>query len=309
MPTRLLPPATPTHARMCTWAHACTHTHTYRPSGSLPHQMACLAPRDPFWGEGLPTSLTSNMPPSRPQAGCSALRSHAIPNIDLRRFSPLAHRRGDTPQHWGRGWVGRGEWLQEAPEGGLDQHSTQAPYSHPRPGVLLGRDGADGEVERAFWATFLQHSPFYPHRYYNCVSFPGCPARGTQTQGSSRMKMFEEFPMTPTTYKASVVSGADGPLHPTSGWLGSVCWEEVSATPEAGRRKSLRKGRRLSLEMSTPLLHLGHVGVCMPLRCHHLSATSPCALLTHTGSPLTQHRNPVERQLPVPDGYCQLSLS
>ncbi|XP_055286716.1 vascular endothelial growth factor receptor 3 isoform X2 [Moschus berezovskii] len=46
-------------------------------------------------------------------------------------------------------------------------------------------------------------------RYYNCVSFPGCLARGTQTQGSSRMKTFEEFPMTPTTYKAIVDSQTD----------------------------------------------------------------------------------------------------
>ncbi|XP_037673612.1 vascular endothelial growth factor receptor 3 isoform X2 [Choloepus didactylus] len=38
--------------------------------------------------------------------------------------------------------------------------------------------------------------------YYNCVSFPGCLARGVQAQGSSRMTTFEEFPMTPTTYKA-----------------------------------------------------------------------------------------------------------
>lgn len=45
----------------------------------------------------------------------------------------------------------------------------------------------------------------FPHRYYNCVSFPGYLAR--ETQGSSRMKTFEEFPMTATTYKASGVSG------------------------------------------------------------------------------------------------------
>lgn len=59
-----------------------------------------------------------------------------------------------------------------------------------------------------------QHLPFPPHRYYNCVSFPGCLARGTQTQGSSRMKTFEEFPMTPATYKAIVVSGVSGPVPP-----------------------------------------------------------------------------------------------
>ncbi|XP_053422955.1 vascular endothelial growth factor receptor 3 isoform X4 [Nycticebus coucang] len=46
-------------------------------------------------------------------------------------------------------------------------------------------------------------------RYYNCVSFPGCLARGIQTQGPSRMKTFEEFPMTPTTYKASVDNQTD----------------------------------------------------------------------------------------------------
>ncbi|XP_036773708.2 vascular endothelial growth factor receptor 3 isoform X1 [Manis pentadactyla] len=46
-------------------------------------------------------------------------------------------------------------------------------------------------------------------RYYNCVSFPGCLTRGTQSQGPSRMKTFEEFPMTPTTYKASVDNQTD----------------------------------------------------------------------------------------------------
>lgn len=46
-------------------------------------------------------------------------------------------------------------------------------------------------------------------RYYNCVSFPGCLARGSQTQGPSRMKTFEEFPMTPTTYKASADNQTD----------------------------------------------------------------------------------------------------
>lgn len=49
-----------------------------------------------------------------------------------------------------------------------------------------------------------------PHRYYNCVSFPGCLTRGIQTPGSSRMKTFEEFPMTPTAYKASVVRKVKG---------------------------------------------------------------------------------------------------
>uniref|UniRef100_A0A8I3N0Q5 Vascular endothelial growth factor receptor 3 n=2 Tax=Canis lupus familiaris TaxID=9615 RepID=A0A8I3N0Q5_CANLF len=61
----------------------------------------------------------------------------------------------------------------------------------------------------------IEDSPLslHPHslatRYYNCVSFPGCLARGTQTQGPSRMKTFEEFPMTLTTYKASVDNQTD----------------------------------------------------------------------------------------------------
>ncbi|XP_013363267.1 PREDICTED: vascular endothelial growth factor receptor 3 [Chinchilla lanigera] len=46
-------------------------------------------------------------------------------------------------------------------------------------------------------------------RYYNCVSFPGSLARGTQTQGPSRMKTFEEFPMTPTACKAPVDNQTD----------------------------------------------------------------------------------------------------
>lgn len=82
-------------------------------------------------------------------------------------------------------------------------------------------------------------SLFSAHRYYNCVSFPGCLARGTQTQGSSRMKTFEEFPMTPTTYKASVVSGAGGPVYPRSGFLH---WEEVSGPPETSRETSSGRG-------------------------------------------------------------------
>lgn len=46
-------------------------------------------------------------------------------------------------------------------------------------------------------------------RYYNCVSFPGRLVRGTKAPGSSRMKTFEELPMTPTTYKASVDNQTD----------------------------------------------------------------------------------------------------
>ncbi|KAL7985809.1 hypothetical protein Chor_010975 [Crotalus horridus] len=39
-------------------------------------------------------------------------------------------------------------------------------------------------------------------RYYNCVSFPGCLTGGNQIRCPSRLKTFEEFPMTQTMYKA-----------------------------------------------------------------------------------------------------------
>ncbi|XP_036913935.1 vascular endothelial growth factor receptor 3 isoform X2 [Sturnira hondurensis] len=56
-------------------------------------------------------------------------------------------------------------------------------------------------AEEGGWPGPFRHSMVA--RYYNCVAFPGSLARGAQTQGASRMKAFEEFPMTPTTYKAS----------------------------------------------------------------------------------------------------------
>nr|XP_033782894.1 vascular endothelial growth factor receptor 3 isoform X2 [Geotrypetes seraphini] len=39
-------------------------------------------------------------------------------------------------------------------------------------------------------------------RYYNCVSFPGCFTGGNQIRCPSRVKTFEEFPMTCTSYKS-----------------------------------------------------------------------------------------------------------
>ncbi|CAK6445127.1 unnamed protein product [Pipistrellus nathusii] len=59
--------------------------------------------------------------------------------------------------------------------------------------------------EEGSWPSLRPHS--LAARYYNCVPFPGSLAKGTQ--GSARMKTFEEFPMTPTTYKASVDNQTD----------------------------------------------------------------------------------------------------
>uniref|UniRef100_A0A2K5Y0Z1 Vascular endothelial growth factor receptor 3 n=1 Tax=Mandrillus leucophaeus TaxID=9568 RepID=A0A2K5Y0Z1_MANLE len=73
-------------------------------------------------------------------------------------------------------------------------------------------------------------------RYYNWVSFPGCLARGTQTHGSSRMKTFEEFPMTPMTYKASVDNQTD------SGMV--LASEEFEQIESRHRRESGFRGTR-----------------------------------------------------------------
>ncbi|XP_044310047.1 vascular endothelial growth factor receptor 3 isoform X1 [Varanus komodoensis] len=46
-------------------------------------------------------------------------------------------------------------------------------------------------------------------RYYNCVSFPGCLTGGNQIRCPSRIKTFEEFPMTQTMYKAHLDNQTD----------------------------------------------------------------------------------------------------
>ncbi|KAJ1060754.1 hypothetical protein K5549_019337, partial [Capra hircus] len=97
--------------------------------------------------------------------------------------------------------------------------------------------------------TDAEDSPLSLHqhslaaRYYNCVSFPGCPARGTQTQGSSRMKTFEEFPMTPTTYKAIVDSQTDSGMV-----LASEEFEQLESRHREDSRLSCKgPGRNVSV--------------------------------------------------------------
>nr|KAF6480029.1 fms related receptor tyrosine kinase 4 [Molossus molossus] len=113
-------------------------------------------------------------------------------------FSELVEMLGDLLQ-------GRGQLAEEdcmAPsrscleEGSFLQVSTTA----------LHVAEADTTKEGS-WSSLYRHS--LAARYYNCVSFPGSLPRGTQTQGPSRMKTFEEFPMTPTAYKASVDNQTD----------------------------------------------------------------------------------------------------
>ena len=95
------------------------------------------------------------------------------------------------------------------------------------------------------------------------------------------MKTFEEFPMTPTTYKAIVVSGVSRPVPPP----------QVRATgllPQgAGRQEVLR----LVAEASS----------AQGAQCHHVSAPFTQALLTHPGPPLpsTQPLSPSKVETPV----------
>ncbi|XP_021098280.1 vascular endothelial growth factor receptor 3 isoform X2 [Heterocephalus glaber] len=86
-------------------------------------------------------------------------------------------------------------------------------------------------------------------RYYNCVSFPGCLARGTQTQGPSRMKTFEEFPMTPTTYKAPVDNQTDSGMV-----LASEEFEQIESRhgQEAGFRARQEAYTPIPAERATP---------------------------------------------------------
>ncbi|OBS82160.1 hypothetical protein A6R68_23848 [Neotoma lepida] len=113
-------------------------------------------------------------------------------------FSELVEILGDLLQ--GGGWQDEEEECmalhssQSSEEGGFMQASTTA--------LHITEADADSSPPSV-------HCHSLAARYYNCVSFPGCLTRGTQTPGSSRMKTFEEFPMTPTTYKASVDNQTD----------------------------------------------------------------------------------------------------
>lgn len=164
-------------------------------------------------------------PPRLSPAPLPAIPSSAVASGG----SVLLHRRGDTARCQGAAWGTAAEaW------GGVQTGiQTRASSSHPGPRSFLG-----GERQTERWSKLSggvlgyvsSALLFYSHRYYNCVSFPGCLARGTQTQGPSRMKTFEEFPMTSTTYKASVVSVVGGLCAPDQGlWAFSAGgrWQEL----------------------------------------------------------------------------------
>lgn len=166
-----------------------TPVHTGQ-TGARDITAACPAQGGPSWREVLPSLSPA---PRHTQAMCPLLlASRILPSSGLREV------------HSSRlGAEARLRCLGSR----LDQPLCSAPGLPKRRGVQKERCR---ELSGRVLDCTSQHLLFPPHRYYNCVSFPGCLARGTQTQGFSRMKTFEEFPMTPTTYKAIVVSGVSG---------------------------------------------------------------------------------------------------
>ncbi|NP_032055.1 vascular endothelial growth factor receptor 3 precursor [Mus musculus] len=113
-------------------------------------------------------------------------------------FSDLVEILGDLLQ--GGGW-------QEEEEERMALHSSQ---SSEEDGFMQASTTALHITEAdADDSPPSMHCHSLAARYYNCVSFPGRLARGTKTPGSSRMKTFEELPMTPTTYKASMDNQTD----------------------------------------------------------------------------------------------------
>lgn len=164
-------------------------------------------------------------------------------------------------------------------------------HSSPRPGVPPKRKRAErwpGLLGGPLAWLSSALSVLTPARYYNCVSFPGCLARGTQ--GPSRMKTFEEFPMTPTNYKASAVSGRGFRTQDQGLWALSA-GRQMVGTSQARDRNQLSKGRHLSLEIQLCLSTSGP-----GCSCHaSVSAAFSCALLTHTAPALSLPATPVER--------------
>lgn len=192
-------------------------------------------------------------------------------------MSLLLHRRGDSSAQGGPR-----EEPRPAVKSRPHPHSSSLESFWEERSRRRGRENSLGHISSAL---------FSPLRYYNCVSFPGCLARGTQTQGPSRMKTFEEFPMTLTTYKASVVSG-----------VGCACTPQIRVAKLSLPRGTIRDSR---VQQGKPAqervptaprnfkhrLCLGHVGVYVPLQCHRLSTAFSCNL-THTGSPLHTAEKP-----------------
>lgn len=206
------PSTSPSQCTQTCCTRAYTHAHTRRPDGGLQHWdcLACVG-------------------------ACLRVKTLCLSHT---RLGVLHSPPAPPPALWQyrRCW---GVGVERSPE----QHSS------PRPGVPPKRRGAERWPKLSggplAWLSSALSVPT-PARYYNCVSFPGCLARGTQ--GPSRMKTFEEFPMTPTNYKASVVSGR-GLCTPDQGLWAPSAGRQMVGTPKARDRNQLRIGRHLSLEI------------------------------------------------------------
>lgn len=172
------------------------------------------------------------------EGGTPSLHRHSLAARSAALLGPRAppggrgESRYPVSHHGKRTWQGRERTLSNnSPD--QDGSAGLGTPSWAALGSFLGGAERWPELPGGSLGWVSSAPPVFPHRYYNCVSFPSCLARGTQ--GPSRMKTFEEFPMTPTTYKASVVSGR-GLCTP------ALCAaRHMSGTSEVSSRSQLRK--------------------------------------------------------------------
>ncbi|XP_071988595.1 vascular endothelial growth factor receptor 3-like isoform X2 [Engystomops pustulosus] len=81
-------------------------------------------------------------------------------------------------------------------------------------------------------------------RYYNCVSFPGCFTGGNQIRCPSRLKTFEEFPMTNVAHKGQPDNQTD------SGMV--LASEELERIENRHRTDGVYSSSRRNKETITP---------------------------------------------------------
>ncbi|XP_053574623.1 vascular endothelial growth factor receptor 3 [Bombina bombina] len=87
-------------------------------------------------------------------------------------------------------------------------------------------------------------------RYYNCVSFPGCFTGGNQIRCPSRLKTFEEFPMTQMAYKGHPDSQTDSGMVLASEELERI--ENSHRTDGGFSSKGSRRNKEVALGHSSP---------------------------------------------------------
>lgn len=87
-------------------------------------------------------------------------------------------------------------------------------------------------------------------RYYNCVSFPGCFTGGNQIRCPSRLKTFEEFPMTHMAHKGHPDNQTDSGMVLASEELERI--ENRHRTEGGFSSKSSRRNKDTASGCSSP---------------------------------------------------------